>query len=95
MRPGLSGIGSIIFRDEENILHGETASVDFYNTTIAPYKGELEKWFVLNRSLYVYLLIIFTTILVVAYPKSQIVWRFFPTLPSPPIGLKKLLKPTA
>ncbi len=29
VRPGLSGVGSIIFRGEEEIMHGATASVDF------------------------------------------------------------------
>ena len=45
VRPGLSGVGSIIFREEEEILHGPYASTDFYNKVIAPYKGALEKWF--------------------------------------------------
>jgi hypothetical protein len=37
VRPGLSGIGSIIFRDEENLLHGQADSVRFYDEVIAPY----------------------------------------------------------
>ena len=49
VRPGLSGVGSIIFRGEEEILHGAHASVDFYDKVIAPYKGALEEWFVLNK----------------------------------------------
>ncbi|MEI7994676.1 MAG: sugar transferase [Methylococcaceae bacterium] len=36
VRPGLSGIGSIIFRDEENLLHGASDPVIFYDTVIAP-----------------------------------------------------------
>ena len=44
VRPGLSGIGSIIFRNEEEIMHGANASIDFYTNVIAPYKGELEEW---------------------------------------------------
>ena len=54
VRPGLSGIGSIIFRNEEEIMHGANASIDFYTNVIAPYKGELEEWFVSNKSLYIY-----------------------------------------
>ena len=49
VRPGLSGVGSIIFREEEDLMHGATASVDFYDSIIAPYKGALEEWFVSAR----------------------------------------------
>ena len=49
VRPGLSGVGSIIFRNEEDIMDGEIASVDFYHNIIAPYKGSLEEWFVANK----------------------------------------------
>ena len=34
--PGLSGIGSIVFRGEEEIMAGANASVDFYENVIAP-----------------------------------------------------------
>ena len=62
VRPGLSGVGSIIFRGEEEIMHGSTASVDFYVSVIAPYKGALEEWFVSNKSMYIYFLAIFVTV---------------------------------
>jgi lipopolysaccharide/colanic/teichoic acid biosynthesis glycosyltransferase len=54
VRPGLSGVGSIIFRGEEEIMYGATASVDFYDCVIAPYKGALEEWYVANKGLYIF-----------------------------------------
>jgi len=84
VRPGLSGIGSIIFRDEENLLHGASDPVIFYDTVIAPYKGELEKWYIDNQSLTNYFLIIFVTVWAVLSPGSRIIWRVFPSLPQPP-----------
>ena len=84
VRPGLSGIGSIIFRDEENLLHGASDPVIFYDTVIAPYKGELEKWYIDNQSLTNYFLIIFVTVWAVLSPGSRIIWRVFPSLPHPP-----------
>jgi lipopolysaccharide/colanic/teichoic acid biosynthesis glycosyltransferase len=30
VRPGLSGVGSIVFRGEEDIMHGAKASIDYY-----------------------------------------------------------------
>tara|TARA_B110000977_G_scaffold21051_1_gene25160 strand:+ start:24359 stop:25036 length:678 start_codon:yes stop_codon:yes gene_type:complete len=91
VRPGLSGVGSIIFRGEEDIMHGATASVDFYANVIAPYKGELEEWFVSNKSLYIYFVAIFVTIWVVIFPNTKKVWRVFKDLPEPPTELKQLL----
>ena len=91
VRPGLSGVGSIIFRGEEEIMHGNLASIDFYNQVIAPYKGSLEEWFVLNKGLYVYFLSIFATIWAIFIPASRIGWLLFKGLPEPPVELKQAL----
>ena len=91
IRPGLSGVGSIIFRGEEEIMHGATASVDFYENVIAPYKGDLEEWYVSNKSLYNYFAVIFVTGWVVIWPKSQISWSIFKDLPEPSGELRKAL----
>ena len=43
VKPGLSGIGSIVFRDEEKIISDSNMSPhDCYEKIILPYKGELE-----------------------------------------------------
>jgi lipopolysaccharide/colanic/teichoic acid biosynthesis glycosyltransferase len=91
VRPGLSGIGSIIFRGEEEIMHGSAASVEFYKNVIAPYKGSLEEWFVSNKSLYIYFLSILMTVWAVFIPNTTMTWRVFRGLPIPPIELKKVL----
>lgn len=91
VRPGLSGIGSIIFRDEESIMHGKAASVDFYKTVIARYKGSLEEWFVLNKGIYIYFLAIFITVWAVVLPSTSIAWKVFKDLPEPPADLKQAL----
>jgi lipopolysaccharide/colanic/teichoic acid biosynthesis glycosyltransferase len=45
-RPGLTGIGSIVFRDEELILtHSNLPPHECYRTIILPYKGALEVWY--------------------------------------------------
>ena len=91
VRPGLSGVGSIIFRGEEEIMHGAAASVDFYANVIAPYKGALEEWFVANKGLPLYFQCIFMTVWVVLSPSSSLPWRAFKTLPKPPELIKKIL----
>ena len=95
VRPGLSGVGSIIFRGEEDIMHGATASVDFYDNVIAPYKGALEEWFVSNKNLYIYFMAIFTTVWAVLFPKTTVAWTVFKGLPEPPEELKLALNYTA
>lgn len=88
VRPGLTGIGSIVFRDEEGMLHGRTDHVGFYNSVIAPYKGALEEWFVRQRGIRVYWAILFVTLWVVAFPRSRAAWQVFPDLPPPPPELQ-------
>ncbi len=91
VRPGLSGVGSIIFRDEEEIMHGSLASVDFYKNIIAPYKGSLEEWYISNKGIYIYFLAIFITVWAVVFPTTKIAWKVFKNLPEPPAELRQVL----
>lgn len=89
--PGLSGIGSIVFRDEEGILsNGRFGSEFMFNTVISPYKGALEVWYVENSSLLLDFILVALTVWQVIFPKSRICYNIFRTLPPPPdelIGL--------
>ena len=91
IKPGLSGIGPIIFRAEEDILEGHIGTLDFYNNVIAPYKGEVESWYINKQSLKMYFSLIFLTVFVILFPKSQLVWKIFRDLPTPPNDLKSEL----
>lgn len=91
VRPGLSGVGSIIFRGEEELMQGSEASIDFYNEVIAPYKGNLEQWYVQHKGIRTYLLAIFVTIVVVIRPNSGLAWALFRNLPEPPNQLANSL----
>jgi lipopolysaccharide/colanic/teichoic acid biosynthesis glycosyltransferase len=91
VKPGLSGIGPIVFRGEEDILDGESATLDFYDNVIAPYKGEVEAWYPGKQKLSIYFMLIFLTAWVVVFPQSRMVWRLFEDLPTPPDELKKEL----
>ena len=83
VRPGLSGVGSIIFRDEEELLAGRENPRDYYRYTIAPFKAEVEIWYIENRGLFTYLKCIFLTILVVIRPASSMPMRLLDKLPIP------------
>ena len=88
VRPGLSGIGSIIFRNEEDILHSADNVTFFYDHIIMAYKGSLEHWYVENQSLVNYFLLIVVTAWIVIRPSSKVVWYLFKELPKPPPELK-------
>lgn len=89
VKPGITGIGSIIFRDEEHLL--SAPGVDphaFYRDHIAPYKGELEIWYQRHASFYTDLQIIFLTAWQIFSPHSDLVFRFFKDLPARPVSLQ-------
>lgn len=87
VRPGLSGIGSIVFRDEEEMMHASKEPERFYDEVIMPYKGALEEWYVAHQGLWTYLAAIFVTAWVVLFPESRLAWRVFPQLPAVPAEL--------
>jgi lipopolysaccharide/colanic/teichoic acid biosynthesis glycosyltransferase len=88
VKPGLSGIGPIVFRGEEDILADHAGSVEFYDNVIAPYKGQVEAWYVDHQTLFTYFAVILVTVWVVLFPSSGAVWRAFTGLPVPPDALK-------
>jgi len=91
VRPGLSGLGPVVFRDEENILFENSKSVYFYDEVIAPYKGDVESYYIKVIGVFSYFKIIFLTLWVVIFPRSSLVWKVFPKIPKPPEELKSLL----
>jgi len=91
VRPGLSGIGSIIFRNEEDMMHANTEPDKFYDEIVMPYKGSLEDWYVSNQSIGSYFSLIGLTVWVVLSSNSVLVWAIFKDLPEPPTELKQPL----
>ena len=85
VKPGLTGIGSIVFRDEERLL-SETSlpSTEFYARYISPYKGELELWYQKHLSFYTDMMLIFLTAWVILSPNSDLIFTVFKDLPVRP-----------
>ena len=82
VKPGLTGIGSIVFRDEERILtESELTPHECYKEIILPYKGELEIWYQTNCSLFLDLQLIFMTAWVILVPNSKVYEKWFKDLP--------------
>ncbi len=86
--PGLTGIGSIIFRDEEQLITDVKEKGgdiwEFYKQDIYPFKGKVEQWYQANQSFGTDLKIILLTAWVILSPQSQLVYSWFPTLPKRP-----------
>ena len=72
-------------------MHGQNASMDFYDKVIAPYKGALEEWFVANKSISIYFVAIFITVWGLFF-QGHVLFGLFGTLPEPPRELKQVLR---
>jgi lipopolysaccharide/colanic/teichoic acid biosynthesis glycosyltransferase len=80
-KPGMTGIGSLIFRDEEKMV-SDAADPKAMYAKIYPYKGRLEMWYQNHASLYTDFMIIFLTAWSILFPKNQLVGKVFKDLPA-------------
>ncbi|MEO6135433.1 MAG: sugar transferase [Ginsengibacter sp.] len=79
-KPGITGIGSLIFRDEEKIL-SDAKDPRLMYAVIYPYKGELELWYLKNASFLVDMKIIFLTAYTILVPQNHLAGKIFKDLP--------------
>ena len=84
IKPGLTGIASLFFRDEETMISNSNMEPkEFYKAFIAPYKADLELWYKKNQNLYTYFMLIFLTAWSIFFSKSKLYLRVFKDLPTP------------
>lgn len=79
-KPGMTGIGSLIFRDEEKLVSQNQDPKAMY-AAIYPYKGQLELWYQKNATLYTDFMIIFLTGWSIIFPANQLASKIFKDLP--------------
>lgn len=70
--PGLSGMGSVVFRDEEKFFQDSNNPDEAYKKNITPVKAKLEIWYVNNKSIYLYFKLIILTIISILLPSKDI-----------------------
>ena len=88
--PGLTGLGSIFFSDEEAMLTSSVNHDEFYDSVIMPYKGQLETWYVNQATTLIDLKIVYVTALKIIFPKLRLNFsKFFDGMPNPPKELQK------
>ena len=87
MKPGLTGLGSLFFRNEESIVEkAESQGMDLhrcYREEIMPFKGALECWYVDNHGPIVDSKIVIATALAVLAPNWKGYRNWFRDLPKP------------
>ena len=88
VKPGLSGVGSIVFRNEEAMLAAHNDVDQFYDDVVMLYKGELESWYVRNDTVGNYFVLIVLTMLVLFTRSSRLIYKVYPSVPRPPLSLK-------
>ena len=82
LKPGITSLGSIVYRDEEKIMSDSGRPIkEYYADTIAPHKGAVELWYQKKANVVNYIKIIFLTAWVIIFPDSQLVDRLFKGLP--------------
>ena len=82
LKPGITGISSIIFRDEERWVSQSTLpSEEFYKSYVFPYKSNLELWYDSNKSLSVDFIIILLTVIKIILPETKLEFKIFRSLP--------------
>jgi len=85
VKPGLTGIGSIIFRDEEKLLtEVKNAGKDpweYYKNIIYPFKGQVEIWYQNNQNFKTDFFCIFITFWIIVFPESKLIYKVFKDLP--------------
>jgi lipopolysaccharide/colanic/teichoic acid biosynthesis glycosyltransferase len=86
LRPGLSGIGSVVFRDEEKLFPEGIDRENFYVETITPYKAAIEEWYAQRASLLLDIKLVILTVLAVLKPDID-TRSYFSDLPLPPAAL--------
>ena len=85
VRPGITGIGSIVFRDEERLLSVPGRDPrKFYVEYIAPYKGAVEIWYQKHQSLWTDFQLLYLTAWVIFNSNTDLHFKIFKDLPKLP-----------
>ena len=91
VKPGLTGIGSIVFRDEEALLtecvEKGMAIDEAYAKVVSPYKGALEMWYQEHIGFWTDFMLVFLTAWVIVFPESQLVFKVFKDLPKRKVAI--------
>lgn len=92
LKPGLSGVGSLVFRNEEKILQKFEDPRSFYDNELAPYKAQLEIWFLENNGIKMYFVLILATLISLFIDEKKVCSIFLRSIPKAPPKLGDLMQ---
>lgn len=92
IKPGLSGLASLILRNEEGILASTKDPTEYHSKILTPFKASLEIWFYNQKSFTNYLTLIILTLWLVFFKDSNILNHFFSSRPNNPESLDEILR---
>ncbi len=92
IKPGLSGLASLILRNEEGILASTKDPTEYHSKILTPFKASLEIWFYNQKSLTNYFTLIILTLWLVFFKDSNILNHFFSSRPNNPESLDEILR---
>lgn len=88
-KPGLTGAGSIVFRDEQYFVsYSDMEPKKYYMEIIMPYKGAVEIWYSRNQSLWTDLKLLLLTVISLLWPGNSLIYCWFNDFPPRPEALK-------
>lgn len=84
LTPGITGVDSLFFRNEDAILRNSGKSYEhIHDEVITPFKGELERWYGMNKSVDMHLKIIYLVAVTIVNRHYSVL----PHFPTPPAEL--------
>ncbi len=81
VRPGITDLASIEFRNENEMLEGKADPIDFYIREIMPLKLELNRQYIQNQSLLLDMKIIFITLFSIFKKRASLETSVYPFQP--------------
>lgn len=91
LKPGLTGVGAIVFREEEGIFAKSSLSLEeTYRTLLSPHKAALESWYLDNQSFWMDIKIVLLTFRIIFFHKSNLPYKVLKGLPEMPEELKRV-----
>lgn len=91
VRPGLTGMASLLLRDEEGFYSHRQDAAEFYKEQISPYKQEVELWYVGNRNALMDIKIIVGTAVSIVFAHIDM-GKWFPSAPVMPRTMRDSYK---
>jgi len=93
LKPGLSGVGSIVFREESTIVENSPLNIEeTHRQLLSPYKAALERWYLENQSFGLDIKILLLTLQTLLVKDSSMIYKRLKKLPEMPPKLKELSK---